>query len=141
MLVEIKRDRDDPRSVPSQVYIDGAFFCYGLEPARTNPVHDGHPCIDAGTYKVRRSMSPHLNYVTPEVLEVPGRTAIRWHIANYPKEVLGCLAVGTTRLADFVGNSTTAFRALMKILNAAWDRGEEVTAVYSDPQISLSGSV
>ncbi len=133
MKIEIKRDRDDPHSVPSRFYVDDAFLCYGIEPARTNPVHEGHPCIDAGTYKVKRSLSPHLNYITPEVLDVPGRTAIRWHIANYPKDILGCLGVGTSRLTDFVGGSTIAFRGLMKILNAAWDRGEEVIAIYTDP--------
>ena len=134
MVVEIKRDADDARSVPSKVYVNGTFECYGLEPARVNPVHTGHPCIAAGTFTAVRNRSPHLGYITPELLDVPGRSDIRWHIANYPKDLLGCLGVGTSRAQDFVGNSKIAFESLMKLLNAAWDAGEEVTAIYSDPE-------
>lgn len=133
MLVEIKRDKDDPNSVPSKVYVDGQFECYGMEPARTNPAVAGHPCIAAGTFEVTRAYSPHLKYVTPHVLNVPGRTEIEWHIANFPKQILGCLAVGTVRKVDEVDNSRTAFEKLMTLLNTAWDAGEKVTAVYTDP--------
>jgi Family of unknown function (DUF5675) len=136
MIVEIKRGPDDPHSVPSQVFVNGAFQCYGLEPARTNPVHEGHPCISAGTFKVVATKSPHLHYTTPEVLDVPGRTAIRWHIANFPRDVLGCLGVGNTRNVDFVGQSANAFQELMKVLGVAWDAGEEVTAIYTDPKVA-----
>jgi hypothetical protein len=136
MIIEIKRDPDDLHSVPSKVYLDGAFFCYGLEPARIDPVHAGHPCIQAGTFKVVRTKSPHLGYVTPELLNVPGRTDIRWHVANYPKDLLGCLGVGTSRLKDFVGNSKVAFDSMMKIFNRAWDAGEEITAIYTDPELA-----
>lgn len=134
MIVEIKRGKDDPNSVPSQVFIDGVFECFGMEPARTHPFHEGHPCITAGTFKVVRNLSPHLHYITPELVNVPGRSDIRWHIANFPKDILGCLAVGTTRATDMVLHSKVAFKALMDKLNTAWDNGEDITAVYTDPQ-------
>ena len=111
------------------MWIDGQFECFTLEPARTNPVHEGHPCIAAGTFRVVLTPSPHLGYVTPEVLDVPGRTAIRWHIANKPEDVLGCVGVGETRSLDWVANSAVAFKKLMTLLGTA----DSISAVYIDP--------
>lgn len=135
MLVEIKRSADDRNSVPSKVYVDGQFECHGMEPARTSPVHPGHPCIIAGTYDMVRTHSPHLGYVTPEIRNPPpGRSEIRWHVANFPKDILGCMAVGDGADTDVVSNSKIAFNKLMALLNQAWDKGEKITAVYTDPQ-------
>jgi Family of unknown function (DUF5675) len=57
--------------------LDGVKECYYLEPSRYTPFYSGHPCIEAGSYHVVLTMSPHLGYVCPEVLNVPGRTEIR----------------------------------------------------------------
>ena len=73
-------------------------------------------------------MSPHLGYVCPEVLDVRGRTAIRWHVGNFPEDVLGCCVVGTRTGTDFVSNSKLAFDALLNKL-----RGQETIAEYHDP--------
>lgn len=112
-----------------EMWIDGVFQCYTLEPARVNPVNPGHPCISAGTFKVVLTKSPHLGYVTPEVLDVPGRTAIRWHIANFPKDMLGCTAVGTMKAVDAVWNSAVAFHRMMDKLALA----DSITVTYTDP--------
>lgn len=133
MLIEIKREKDDPNSVPSQVFVNGNFVCYGMEPSRTKPVHEGHPCILAGRFVVVLTLSPHLHYVTPELLRVPNRSNIRIHIANFPKEILGCLAVGTDRAKDEVLHSRDAFNKLMNLLQPAWEKGEKIEAVYTDP--------
>jgi hypothetical protein len=129
MKVEIKRQWETSQSVISELWVDGQFECYGLEPSRLTPVYPGHPCIPAGTYKVVLTPSPHLGYITPEVLDVPGRTAIRWHIGNYPKDVLGCVAVGEMKAQDRVIESQKAFVSLMTLLKTA----DEITAVYTDP--------
>jgi hypothetical protein len=130
MRVEIHRKWETDLSVCGEMWIDGQFECFTLEPSRRTPIHVGHPCIPAGTYQVRLTPSPHLGYVTPEVLNVPGRTAIRWHIANKPEDVLGCIAVGETHSRDWVGSSTAAFKKLMVLLRTATDG---ITAVYIDP--------
>lgn len=129
MLLEIKRQWETSRSVCGQMFVDGNWECFALEPARTTPVHPGHPCIPAGTYKVILTHSPHLGYVTPEVLNVPSRTAIRIHKGNKPEDVLGCTAVGQTHTPDWVGVSGVAFEVLMQKL-----QGQDITAVYTDPQ-------
>jgi hypothetical protein len=137
MQVDIYRRTETSKSITGEFFIDGSATrqCYEIEPSRFTPVHPGHPCIPAGRYRVIRTMSPHLKYKTPEVLNVPGRLDIRWHIANYPKDILGCSGVGTTVATDFVGNSHAAFTDLMYVLNRAWDNGEEVWVTYHDPEV------
>lgn len=108
--------------------MDGKFFCYTLEPARVNPVNAGHPCVVAGTYKVKLTLSPHFHYITPEVLNVLNRTAIRWHIGNKPKDSEGCTLVGISYDTDWVSGSATAFHRLMTILTQA----DNITVTYTD---------
>jgi len=128
MKVDIYRKAETSRSITGEFWLDGVFECYYLEPARLTPCHPGHPCIQSGNYRVVLTMSLHLGYVCPEVLDVPGRTAIRWHVGNFPKDVLGCCVVGTLLGEDFVGNSRVAFEGLMAKLG-----GQDITAEYHDP--------
>jgi hypothetical protein len=133
MNIEIRRKWETARSVCGEMWIDGKLFCYTLEPSRSTPVHAGHPCIPAGSYKVILTESPHLGYVTPEVLDVPGRTAIRWHVGNGPEDVLGCIAVGSEHTTDFVAHSRDAFNRLMVALHSP-DAKDGITAHYFDPE-------
>src|SRR6202161_4156720 len=134
MKVDIVRKVETSESITGEFWLDGVKECYYLEPSRYTPFYSGHPCIEAGTYRVVLTMSPHLGYVCPEVLNVPGRTEIRWHIGNFPKEVLGCCVVGTAVGTNQVENSRAAFDALMAKL-----QGQNILAEYHDP-ISLLAS-
>jgi Family of unknown function (DUF5675) len=96
-----------------RVLINGVWQCYYPEPLGSPHSIPGIPFLEAETYRDVLTISPQLGYVCPEVLNVPGRTAIRWHIGNVPKDVLGCCVVGIALGRDFVGNSRTAFDALM----------------------------
>lgn len=107
----------------------GKFFCYTLEPARVNPVNAGHPCVIAGgPFNVKLTKSPHFGYVTPEVINVPERTNIRWHIGNKPKDSEGCTLVGISYDVNWVSGSSTAFHRLMTILTQA----DNITVTYTD---------
>lgn len=130
MSVKIKVQRGAPtgHSTPGHMLINDADFCYTLEPDPNTPVHAGHPSIPAGVYKVRLTMSPHMGYITPELLNVPGRTAIRIHVANKPEELLGCTAVGTEATTDWVSHSKAAFNKMMLIL----ENDNDITAEYVD---------
>ncbi len=134
MKVDVYRKVETSESITGEFWLDGVKECYYLEPSRYTPFYSGHPCIEAGTYQVVLTMSPHLGYVCPEVLNVPGRTEIRWHIGNFPKEVLGCCVVGTAVGTNQVDNSRAAFDALMAKL-----QGQNILAEYHDP-ISLAAS-
>jgi len=62
-------------------------------------------CVVPGAFvcKLRKSNTNHnagLD-VTYELQDVPGRTAIELHVANYPHDVLGCIGLGRGRA--FVG--------------------------------------
>jgi hypothetical protein len=127
MKVDIYRKVETSKAITGEFWLDGLMECYYLEPSRFTPYYPGHPCIQAGAFRVVLTMSPHLGYVCPEVLGVPGRTAIRWHIGNYPKDVLGCCVVGTEVGENCVVHSKIAFYALMEKL-----RGNEVVAEYHD---------
>ncbi len=51
-------------------------------------------CIPKGSYLCRWTLSPRLKKFTYEVLNVPRRSGIRIHSANFPIQVLGCIALG-----------------------------------------------
>ena len=51
-------------------------------------------CIPIGLYLCRWTLSPRLKRFTYEVLNVPRRSGIRIHSANFPSQVLGCIALG-----------------------------------------------
>jgi hypothetical protein len=126
--IDVCRKVETTESITGEFWLDGLLECYYLEPSRFTPYYPGHPCIPAGIYRVALTMSPHLGYVCPEILNVSGRTAIRWHIGNFPKDVLGCCVVGTVLGSNSVADSRTAFHALMDKL-----RGNEIVAEYRDP--------
>lgn len=112
----IWRARESYNSVQGQMWFDGHLLMHTLEPSRHTPVHPGHPCIPAGRYLAKLTKSPHLGYVTPELQDVPGRSEIRIHVANFPRELLGCTAVGEEWSEDYVGLSKVAFKRLMELI-------------------------
>jgi uncharacterized protein DUF5675 len=71
--------------------------------------------IPEGTYPARKEISPHFGFATPH-LAVPNRTYIEIHPANYPSQLEGCVAVGTTIDNDSLDNSRAAFDKMMAIV-------------------------
>ena len=92
---------------------DGTFSCVTLE----RSCNGDHPCIPAASYAMGYAMH-HGKYRCPEVLNVPGHTAIHIHVANNAGELLGCIAVGENVSADgaSIEHSQSAFDRLMQYL-------------------------
>lgn len=109
--------------------------CYILErPAFGEPKR-----IDAGTFKCIKYVSPKIvgakmaKGMTQDEAEkaakvwwlqnVPGRSMIEIHIANYPRQLLGCLAPGLTigRGKNSVGSSVMALHKLTNVVGG-WDK-------------------
>ena len=136
MKIDVYRFTETDRSITSRVTIDGQQFCFALEPSRFKPVHPGHPCIPAGIYKVKLLLSPHFDYVTPELINVPKRSDIRIHKGNRPEDSLGCTLVGESHgpQPDWVGDSKDAFDRLMRLCAIAEGSKEEITVEYHDLQ-------
>jgi hypothetical protein len=128
--LHVYRRWETNNSVSGEMWWDGARKLYTLEPSRLTPVHPGHPCIPAGRYNITLTRSPHLGYITPLLLAVPGRSEIRIHKANWPTELLGCTAVGLDRDTDKVDESAVAFDRLMRVLLDA----EPIWITYHDSQ-------
>ncbi len=78
-------------------------------------------CVPAGTYEVLINYSPHFDYPTPILLDVPCRTNIRIHPANWQTQLQGCIAVGEheAMINGQLGmaDSKRAFNELMDGLN------------------------
>lgn len=90
--VTITRDFDNDLSGPTfgKLSAPGGFECDTLE--RPLNVAD-HPRIPAGIYKVHACEHPE-HGLCYELQDVPGRTAILIHSANFWRQLLGCLALG-----------------------------------------------
>lgn len=94
------------------------FLGYTLElPWRDNRTNVS--CIPQGEYRVTKrpaSASAKYKYDHLQVQNVLNRDAILFHVGNYPKNTTGCILVGETKQADFVGASKKAFGNLMQKL-------------------------
>ena len=51
-------------------------------------------CIPPRIYVVRWTWSPKFGRFTWQVMDVPERTGIRWHRANFARDVQGCIGPG-----------------------------------------------
>jgi hypothetical protein len=98
---------------------DGSKLCHTVERPHASFSSD-HPCIPEGTYIAERYQSPNPNHGLVWLLkEVPDRTFIEFHIANWPSELLGCIAPGLRWGCDSgtlqwgVLESGDAYRAFM----------------------------
>ena len=60
-------------------------------------------CIPKGTYQVRWTLSPKFMKYTYQVMDVPGRSGIRIHSANFYSQLEGCIALGDA-LVDVNGD-------------------------------------
>lgn len=94
-------------------------LCVTLElPWRGN--QRGVSCIPAGTYTAVRYRSPKHGVDVWLLKNVPGRTMIELHIANLPRDLNGCIGVGTAFGAvegqPGITGSRLAFKRLMKRL-------------------------
>lgn len=115
MILEILRVYKGEDCTLGVVLLDGVPLCVSLElPWKGNKVDVS--CIPEGMYKCGVSHSPNLGYITPELLNVHGRTHIRVHVGNFVEDILGCVAVGSefaeVNGKKYVSESRIAFNKL-----------------------------
>jgi hypothetical protein len=56
-------------------------------------------CIPEGTYKCEPFSGDRFKDVV-QILDVPGRTFILFHVANFPHDIEGCIGVGDSFVSD-----------------------------------------
>ena len=78
------------------------FTCRTLEQAWRGNARN-ISCIPAGTYPVVLEYSPHFDAELNELKLVPGRSEVKIHVANYVKQLEGCIAVGLS-IGDINGD-------------------------------------
>lgn len=132
MKLKLVRETLTEVSTIGSLYVDGVFECYILEDKDRRLEEGGEKvygrtAIPLGTYEVIVDMSNRFKRLLPLVRNVPQFSGIRIHPGNTDADTEGCLLPGTTKGADKVLNSRTAFDRLFKKIQEARVRGEAVT--------------
>lgn len=113
MKITIQRRILTNESTEGEMFLDGLFEAYTLEPPTLDPPAKPR-AIRAGTYFWEKRTSPHFGFPTVWVLGVPDFVNIEIHPGNFPQDTLGCTLVGTFEQQNFVGHSKEAFADLMR---------------------------
>jgi hypothetical protein len=120
MELKVLRKELTAKSTIGELHVDGAFECYTLEDAVRPVKIKGVTAIPAGVYEVVVNFSQRFQRPLPLLLHVPNFDGVRIHAGNTDADTEGCLLVGKTKAADFIGASRAAFDALFaKIQRAA----------------------
>lgn len=113
------------RSIVGRLYANGKFICYTLELAwlwNANYVS----CIPPGLYSghVRNDKKDRWRI---QLNNVPGpRTGVQIHIGNFPRDVEGCVLVGTAYAQDTVMHSGHAYKLLKDAYDSSPDKAIRV---------------
>ncbi len=117
MKIELIRARSSDKSTIGRLLIDGVFQCWTLEDV-VRPAKIAHEtAVPAGTYKVSITESNRFKRRLPLLVDVPGFEGIRIHPGNCAADTDGCILVGTSCVADWVGGSRVAFDSLFSVLD------------------------
>jgi len=123
MKLQLIRKTFGAESTLGELYCDGQFECFTLEDTVRPVKIPGATAIPAGTYQVVVTLSQRFGRELPLLLNVPDFEGVRIHPGNRPQDTEGCILVGRTKGADFVGESRLAFDALFPRIQAAVDQG------------------
>lgn len=92
MLLKLIRKKPQGNAIYGELLIDNRWFCSTLE--RTDVA------IPAGFYPVTLTVSPRFGEILPLIGNVVGRTGIRIHAGNYPRDTAGCILVGVANTGN-----------------------------------------
>lgn len=93
MIVHLDRIKLTSNETFGTMGTESDFLCFTIE----RPWLDNKPqvsCIPAGTYDVEKYISPKHGDVW-QIMNVPNRSNIELHPANFSSQLLGCIAPGT----------------------------------------------
>ena len=114
--------------------VDGVPLCFTLEdvvrevkgkPVESWKLH-GETAIPAGSYDVIINRSNRFQRDLPLLLNVPGFEGVRIHPGNTAKDTEGCILVGYTNAAGFIGRSRDAFADLFGRMVRAKQSGQPI---------------
>lgn len=120
-----------PDGTNGQLECEGKFISYTIElPWRNNEKRVS--CIPEGKYLLRKRYSPKFKWHL-EIVDVPNRSFILFHTANYaPSELTGCIAPVTKLSGPGMGLlSRNAFNRLKEFVYKALNEGESVELIIT----------
>ena len=150
MKLMIDRAWKQPTYTISRLFVNGKRFYEALEDRdrglkQSDPLSlikakkvAGETAIPSGTYNVRMDIvSPKYAAIPwykalcggrmPRLENVPGFEAILIHPLNNPTETRGCIGVGRNTKKGQLTSSRDTFKALYRMMDAAYKRGEKIT--------------
>jgi hypothetical protein len=118
--VIINRKHFSNLSTIGNLILEGENFCNTLELSCRRGDEKGKLAIPEGKYLLQKTFSPRFKKDMWEVTNVPGRSGIRIHSANYASELDGCIAPGvySPNIPEFIGMSRVTLDRLNQRLEA-----------------------
>jgi len=95
-----------------------SFSAFSLEPPHPSFSSSSPFCISSGLYQFISNFSPKLQYFCPLLLRVPGRSGIRIHVGNFPKDTSGCILIGFGASQNSISHSKKAFSSFIDLLSS-----------------------
>lgn len=139
MNLTLRRGKEYGEATPGELINAGSHLAWTVE-RPSKPIQEGDPVrIQAGTYELAPFKSPHNGDVLI-LKNVPNRTYIEVHSANYPFELKGCIAPGLDRgeivgpqgRIYYVSRSKEALAQLLALTKLAFDKGDKVYLTVED---------
>jgi hypothetical protein len=133
MLITLERREFSVSSTIGAMYVNGLFQCYTLEDIdrkleeSPSAKVQGKTAIPRGKYLVAITYSNRFRTELPLLQSVPGYEGVRIHAGNTPEDTEGCILVGTGFGADRIFNSRVALDALLRKMEVAYSKGEQIT--------------
>lgn len=133
MLIEIKRLEFGDDYTIGTMLIDGLTLGHTLEDTDrrieevgTEAKIKGKTAIPRGRYEVVLTYSNRFHKVMPEVLDVPGFTAIRIHGGNTHEDTEGCPLLGVIKDGESIRDCAGVNALLRRRIEMAEHRNERV---------------
>lgn len=126
-IIKVRRTKKGQNSTLSEIYVDGKFFCYGLEDSVREYKIKGSTAIPAGFYRLGlnkyggmnaryKRLFPDWHKGMLELMDIPNFSYVYIHIGNNFGDTSGCLLVGKSMAfvdGDYeVYQSKKAYKAL-----------------------------
>lgn len=150
MEVRVSRFMFDKDFTMSRVYVDGDFFCFGLEPYDASITTDtpidtilelkknkGKIAIPIGTYNLTYNWSNKYKKKLPLILDTPGFRGVRMHSGNRVEDTLACLLCGKFYKNGWLSDSRNTMAKFIKYWEDRKFEPAKITYAYADQKMYL----
>lgn len=150
MEVRVVRFLFDNKYTMSRVYVDGEFFCFGLEPydasiTTETPIETiselktkyDKIAIPIGTYNLIYNWSNKYKKKLPLILDTPGFRGVRIHSGNKVEDTLACLLVGKFYTNGLICESRNTMDKFIKYWEDKKFEPAKIIYCYSENKLYL----